>query len=246
MKETEATLRQYSEELKELNATKDRFMSIIAHDLKSPFGTLLGFLELIREDFEQLTKDELRNFIMMSHESAKKIFNLLQNLLEWAYMQKGQIKFEQVELKLKPLVDETTEVLHDRAKEKGIDIVNEVDNDVKIKADKSMIQTVIRNITNNSIKFTDKGGKITISSSFTDDDMVKVSIADTGIGMDEETKSKLFKLDTHHTSKGTQGESGTGLGLIICMEMVEKNGGAIWVESEPGKGSTFYFTVPRG
>ncbi|RMD49072.1 MAG: PAS domain S-box protein [Ignavibacteria bacterium] len=243
MKETEERLRQYSEELKELNATKDRFMSIIAHDLKSPFGTLLGFLELLREDFDELAREELKNFITMSHESAKKIFNLLQNLLEWAYMQKGQIKFDPIDLILKSFADEAVEVLLDRAKEKGIKIKNEIDSSLKIKADKSMIQTVIRNITNNALKFTDSGGSITLHAEKVDD-YVKIGITDTGIGMDEETKNKLFKLDTHHTTKGTQGESGTGLGLIICKEMVEKNSGEIWVESKPGEGTTFYFTVP--
>lgn len=246
LKETEETLRKYSEELKELNATKDRFMSIIAHDLKSPFGTLLGFLELMREDFEEITRKDLKNFIGMSYESARKIFNLLHNLLEWAYMQKGQIKFDPIVIELKHFVDESTEVLIDRAKEKGLTIINEVVPDIKIKADKSMIQTVIRNIVNNAVKFTPTGGSISITAENLDNDMVKISIKDTGIGMSEEDREKLFKLDSHHTSIGTEGESGTGLGLIICKEMVEKNNGEIWVESEPGKGSIFYFTVPEG
>ncbi len=245
MKESEETLRQYSEELKELNATKDRFMSIIAHDLKSPFSTLLGFLELIREDFDRLSKEELHNFISMSYESAMKIFNLLENLLEWAYMQKGQVKYEFVELNLKQLVEETIEVLIDKANEKNIKITNNISEDIKIKADNAMIQTVVRNITNNALKFTESGGSITISAEPVDDDKVKVSITDTGVGMDEETLNKLFKLDTHHSSMGTEGESGTGLGLIICKEMVEKNKGEIWVDSDLGKGTTFYFTVPR-
>ncbi len=245
LKENEETLREYSEELKELNATKDRFMSIIAHDLKSPFGTLLGFLELMKEDFDEIDKDELKSFISMSHESARKIFNLLHNLLEWAYMQKGQIKFEPINVPIKSLVDESVEILTARAKEKNISIINNVDNSIYVKVDKSMIQTVIRNIVNNALKFTKDSGSIIITTKDHGSDMVEITITDTGVGMTDDDKNKLFKLDSHLTTKGTQGETGTGLGLIICKEMVEKNNGKIWVESELGKGTSFCFTVPK-
>ncbi len=244
IKEAEEKLRKYSEDLKELNATKDKFLSIIAHDLKSPFSTLLGFLDLLRSEAPSLPPEELNQFIGHAYNSGMKVFKLLENLLEWAYLQKGKVVVTPEEFDLRTHGDESVEILLDKAKEKGIEIINSIPEGIKVFADKNMIQTVIRNLTNNSIKFTEPGGKIEMNAE-ANDDFVTVTIADTGVGMSPETKAELFRLDAHHTSVGTAGESGTGLGLIICKDMVEKNGGEIRVESELGKGTTFYFTLPR-
>ncbi len=242
-KEAEEKLRKYSEELKELNATKDKFLSIIAHDLKSPFSTLLGFLDLLRAESENLPPEELNQFISHAYESGMKVFRLLENLLEWAHLQKGKVMVSPEKFDLRTHGDESVEILLDKAKEKNLEIINSIPEGITVFADKNMIQTVIRNLTNNSIKFTEPGGKIELNAKL-EKDFVTVTISDTGVGMDEETKAELFRLDSHHSSIGTAGESGTGLGLIICKDMIEKNGGKIWVESELGKGTTFYFTLP--
>ncbi len=244
IKETEEKLRKYSEELKELNSTKDKFLSIIAHDLKSPFSTLLGFLDLLRSEAPNLSKDELDQFVQHAYNSGMKVYKLLENLLEWAYLQKGQVVVSKAEFYLKAHADHSIDILLERAKEKEIKIINKIPEGIKVFADPNMIQTVIRNITNNAIKFTKRGGRIVLSAK-EEQDFVTVSIKDNGIGMPPEVQKEIFRLGFHHTSKGTAGEVGTGLGLIICKDMIDKNGGNIWVESKVGKGTTFYFTLTK-
>ncbi len=239
----EEKLRKYSEELKELNVTKDRFLSIIAHDLKSPFSTLLGFLEILKEEYADLPKEQLGLFIENAAESAKNVFALLENLLQWAYLQKGKVVINKQKVNLFEITEETVKILSPNADKKKIKILNKVDKKLFSFSDKNLIQTVIRNITNNAIKFTEEEGKIELNARKQRDDIL-FSISDNGVGMDEETKEKLFRLDENVSRTGTSGEKGTGLGLIICKDMVEKNGGKIWVESQKGKGTTFYFTLP--
>jgi len=243
-KQNEEKLRKYSEELKELNATKDRFLSIIAHDLKSPFSTLLGFLEILREEYSNLPAEQLGQFIENAAESAKNVFNLLENLLQWAYLQKGKVVINKQKINLKEIAEDSIKVLTPRAEEKGIKIIVSVAENLNSFADKNLVQTVIRNITNNAIKFTNKGGKIELNAKKQGSEIL-FSISDDGIGMDEGTKEKLFKLDENISRVGTSGEKGTGLGLIICKDMIEKNDGRIWVESKLKKGTTFYFTLPE-
>ncbi len=243
VKLNEEKLRKYSEELKELNATKDRFLSIIAHDLKSPFSTLLGFLEILKEEYANLPPEQLAQFIENAAESAKNVFALLENLLQWAYLQKGKIVVDKQKVDLYEITEETVKVLKPRAEEKKIKLINFVEKEMFAFSDRNLVQTVIRNITNNAIKFTKEDGKIELKAQKQGDNIL-YSIADTGIGMDEETKEKLFKLDENISKPGTSGEKGTGLGLIISKDMIEKNGGKIWVESQLNKGTTFYFTVP--
>jgi signal transduction histidine kinase len=237
--ENEALL---SNKLKYEAAVKNRFFSIISHDLKSPFNALLGMTELMSKMADSFTKDQLVESAANVNEAGKSVFGLLQNLLEWSRLQMEGATFEPQLISLHDLTLENIDVLSPAAKEKGISLSNEVKKDTAF-ADPDMIQTVIRNLISNSLKFTPSGGKIEISSS-TEYEVVKVTVSDTGVGIPAEQADKIFALDQKTSTNGTAGETGTGLGLPLCKEMIEQNGGKIWVESTPGEGSQFHFTLP--
>lgn len=232
------------QELQRLNAEKDKFFSIIAHDLKSPFGALLGMLELISKDFEMFSDEEIKEISNDLYNSAQGVYKLLENLLEWSRIQRKSIKFNPVHSNIYLVADNILQILYMQAKNKDIHLVNELPEDLKAYCDENMASTIIRNLVSNAIKFTDAGGSVTLSSQ-EENGMVRISISDTGIGMNEEDLNKLFRIDVHHTTRGTSDEKGTGLGLILCKEFVEINGGEINVNSEVGKGTTFAFTFPR-
>lgn len=229
--------------LKEINAQKDKFFSIISHDLKSPFVALLGYTEIMVEDFEELSKEELKDFIGTIHKSSKNVYNLLENLLEWSRIQTGRIEYLPDYFNVYETAQNVIELLCESAKKKSIKLINEVEESAIVFADENMVNTIVRNLISNSLKFTNENGNIKISSR-RDKLMIIIGIQDDGIGMSENDRSKLFRIDVHHTTIGTHKEKGTGVGLILCKELVEKNGGAIWVESEKGIGSTFYFSLP--
>ncbi|MGQ9819705.1 MAG: ATP-binding protein [Candidatus Kapaibacteriales bacterium] len=239
----EAELRKSEQQLREVNATKDKFFSIIAHDLKNPIGAFKNVLELLYESYNDFTKEELIEFIEPLNDSAKQLFNLLENLLLWSRAQTGRIEKNPETFNLYELIKQNINLLKLQAENKNITLTNEVNDQIEVFADMNMITTVIRNLINNAIKFTPNGGRITITA-MTQNDFATVCITDTGIGMSIEDQQKLFRLDTHHTNLGTNKEKGTGLGLIICKEFVEANGGRIWVESKEGEGSRFCFTIP--
>jgi signal transduction histidine kinase/CheY-like chemotaxis protein len=250
---------QVNEQLVKLNADKDKFFSIVAHDLKGPFLPLLGNLELMGEMAETLKPKDVQDMSAAAHRSAKRVFELLENLLHWARLQMGRMEYHPQAVNLHNVAQQTVNVLGDVAAMKGIRLLNEVAAEVMVHGDRNMLDTVIRNLTNNALKFTPKGGQVTIksdelgvmsdelkntpNSSLITHHFVQVSVADTGVGMHDEMRQKLFKLDEQVTTLGTAKEAGTGLGLIICQEMVAKSGGQIWVESEVGKGTTVKFTV---
>lgn len=236
-------IKKYAAELNELNQTKDKFFSIIAHDLKNPFVTLLGFSEILLSDFKDLQTDEILYYINEMKQSADLSFNLLQNLLQWSRSQTGRIEFHPQQLNLKNIVDQNVLLVDKTAEKKLIKIVNNVHTDLFAKADEDMLNTIIRNILTNAIKFTNRNGSITVDAGSTKN-FAQVMIKDSGVGMDSATIDKLFRLDVSHTTAGTEKEAGTGLGLILCKEFVEKNGGKIWAESELGVGTTFSFTIP--
>lgn len=242
-KKNDEAIKKYTDELKQLNATKDKFFSIIAHDLKNPFITILGFSDLLLSDYNELTDEEILFYIEEMKKSADISHNLLQNLLQWSRSQTGRIEFNPVKLNLADLVKENFNLLNATATNKQIELISEVPDNSFINADEEMIKTILRNLISNAIKFTSKGGKVKICSKI-QNNFIETCVEDTGIGMSEETMNKLFRLDVSHTSKGTDQETGTGLGLILCKEFVEKNNGTIRVESEPGKGSRFIFTLP--
>lgn len=239
---TEA-IKKFSEELKELNTTKDKFFSIIAHDLKNPFITILGFSDILLADYNELSDDERKYYISEMEKSATLSHNLLQNLLQWSRAQTGRIEYDPRELQLFNLVEENFQLLKNTAGEKKIQLKQNVDDELTVNADEDMLNTVLRNLLTNAIKFSNENGVVEINSKI-NENFVEIAVKDDGIGMDEDTMSKLFRLDTTNSKPGTAGETGTGLGLILCKEFIEKHGGKIWVESEISEGSTFKFTLP--
>jgi signal transduction histidine kinase len=227
-----------------INSQKDKFFSIIAHDLRGPFNGFLGLSELLAEDLDNMSKEEIRFAATSMRNSAANLFQLLENLLEWSRMEQGLIPFTPKENELDTVVSECVATLQDVADKKGIQISTDISEDIAVFADNNILHAVIRNILSNAIKFTPEGGTIDIKAK-EDDKNTTISITDTGIGMNEKMVENLFRLDVQTNRKGTNDEPSTGLGLILCKEFVEKHGGKIWVESEEGKGTTFYFSFPK-
>ncbi len=241
----ENKVEQRTQELRELNATKDKFFSIIAHDLKNPFNTLMGFTELMLDNLEDFDQEKIREFIGILSDTSKQSYTLLENLLEWSRSQTGRIQINPESIDIHELVEENFDFLLNQASKKKIKLVNAVASPTKILADANMVRTVIRNLISNAIKYTGENGSITITSQ-QNNDIIETSVVDTGIGIKPENVEKLFRIDVNYSTKGTANETGTGLGLILCKEFITKNKGNIWVKSELGKGSTFKFTLPAG
>lgn len=237
-------LSESEEKLMELNKSKDKFFSIIAHDLKGPFQGLLGYSHLLNEHLDGLTKEEIKDFSGELHESASQLFKLLENLLEWSRIQRGVMEFQPRDLHLSEIAAISIELLKPNAHQKKIELINDIPKELLAHADYNMVNTVIRNLLSNAIKFTDENGRIIVSAFQPDDYFVQVSVSDNGIGMSEEDMVCIFRIDTHHSRTGTNDETGTGLGLVLCKDLVEKNHGTITVESKENDGSTFTFTLP--
>ena len=229
-------------ELEILNKTKDKFFSIIAHDLRSPFNALIGLSNLLSSSYDHLSDEDRKNFIQDLNTASESAFNLLDNLLTWARIQQGSLQIQKQEEDISLLIKESIEPHEATAKLKNISIVNTVDVKSKVIIDRFMIKTLIVNLINNALKFTNEGGLVKISSEEKDENII-ISIHDNGVGMTQEQMNNLFKLDKSKSSLGTHKETGTGLGLILCQEFIEKNDGQIWVESEKGKGTTFKFSL---
>jgi len=228
--------------LKELNATKDKFFSIISHDLRNPFISIIGMSDILIEDFNDLADEERINFIRQINSAGKFTHHLLENLLNWAGMQTSRITVSKTNFNLQDLIDEIIHLNSSNAKIKSIELLSSVEENSFVYADRFMIDTVIRNLVSNSIKFTNQGGKVRVASGKKDDKII-ITIEDNGIGIHENNLKKLFHIENQVKSKGTAGESGSGLGLILCKEFVEKNDGTLKVESEHGKGSRFIITL---
>ena len=239
----EAELKLKNEQLLTLNAEKDKFFSIIAHDLRGPFSGFLGLTEIMAGDIQSLTMEAIQEFSLSIRNSATNLYRLLENLLEWSSMQQGSIPFDPEVIHLRSIVDECLPIMLELAKNKGIEMSSDIPGDLKVFADRNMLQTVIRNLVSNAVKFTPKDGKISVLAKAAGDKSVEISIKDSGIGMKAEMVSNLFRLDVKTSRIGTEGEPSSGLGLLLCKEFVEKHGGRIWVKSEVGKGTTFYFTL---
>jgi len=235
-------INQKNAELASVNAQKDKFFSIIAHDLKSPFNSILGFSELLKDEARNLDIDTIVQYAGIINSSVLHTFGLLENLLEWARMQQGRIPFEPQKILFSSIVNKEFEGLKNNADQKNIELINKVSENLIITADENMVSTVLRNLVSNGIKFTPKGGEVMVEARV-EDDNVKISVFDTGIGIEPETIKNLFKIETSFTTRGTENEKGTGLGLLLCKEFVEKHNGKVWVESEEGKGSCFNFTL---
>lgn len=243
-KHSEDKIQKINKELYELNAAKDKFFSIIAHDLRNPFNNILNFSKLLIDEIKVLNHPEFEEFASIIYSSAKNTYNLLENLLEWAKTQTGRTKFQLTRIDLREIVaGEIKEVL-DIAKSKNIELINNIPDKPAIMADKFMLETIFRNLLSNAIKFTNINGKVEIYASEKETN-VEISVEDNGIGIPEEQIPKLFKIDSNYKTFGTNNEMGSGLGLILCKEFIEKHGGEIRVESVKGKGSCFRFTLPK-
>lgn len=243
-KRNEEQVLRYTEELKNLNASKDKFFSIISHDLRSPFNSLLGLTEFLTHSYDEMNPSDIKNSILNIYNSAQQVYNLILNLLEWSMLQSGRLKVEKSIINLAELGMEIMNLYKEGANNKRLELVNHMNDSIFIYADKYMIDTIVRNFVSNSIKFTNPGGKIIIKGMINGDN-AEVSVTDTGIGINPEDQKNLFRIDEQTRRDGTANEKGTGLGLILCKEFIEKNNGVLWVESEEGKGSRFSFTVPR-
>ena len=241
-KRTELLIQEQYNQLIELNSTKDKFFSIIAHDLRSPFQSLLSSSELLATEIEQLPPEQIISFSKGLNKNLKILHDLLENLLQWSMMQRDMLEYNPVNIKLCDLINQIIEISNQTAKKKNLLISNNVDNESFVYADIDMLRSVIHNLVMNAIKFTPEKGSIVISSSKTES-FEKITIQDNGIGIEPDQLSKLFNFNSLTSTHGTAGEKGTGLGLSLCKEFIERNGGVIWVESELGKGSKFIFTL---
>ncbi len=243
IKETENKLKKALSELEELNKTKDKIFSIIGHDLRSPFNSLLGFTELLSAKFHDFSEEEKYTMIKVLRKNSLQAYNLLNNILEWSRQQMGAISYQPSVVFIKNIFDEVISYIEINADEKDITIENKINPHHFAFVDKGSIAVVIRNLLSNAIKFTPKNGKITINSNLINTNLW-VSITDTGMGIKKEVIDKLLSGQGEYTSTGTEGEKGTGLGLILCKNFLKMNKGELKIESEPGKGSTFSFRLP--
>ena len=237
-----------NEKLQESNATKDKFLAIIAHDLIGPFNIMKGFSDLLVESFNENNKADQKEYANQIQLSVDKTYRLLENLLIWARSQKDALEFKLQNVNLFLLVAETLELLSDSIEAKSINTSNFIAYEIIVEADKNMLATILRNLISNAIKFTPKEGNLALESRFVEGDAnqkyIEIIVKDSGLGISKDVQSKLFDISENISTKGTNNETGTGLGLILCKEFVEKHGGEIKVESQTGKGSNFIFTLP--
>lgn len=240
-------IKKQNEELKKLNSSREKFFSIITHDLKSPFGSILSFLEMLVENFDEYDVSKLKEYISFILQGMHNTYKLLENLILWSRVQRGVINFKPENECLYSICLQTIELLNQPATNKLITIKNEIPENIFVNADRNMLRTILRNLISNAIKFTHKGGEVMIKAyTIADENKQKyteIYVKDNGIGIVPEIQSVLFNITEHISTPGTEDEFGTGLGLILCKEFVNKHSGEIWVESEAGKGSKFYFTI---
>ncbi|MGB3588005.1 MAG: HAMP domain-containing sensor histidine kinase, partial [Tunicatimonas sp.] len=240
LKDQNSKITNQQKELEEMNTVKDKLFSIIAHDFRSPLNTIQGVLNLLHIDV--LSSEELKSMLPHLSQKVNNNITLLDNLLNWARTQMNGLKINKINFTLRPEVEETVGLISQIASQKNIQIENNIEKQDQVHADPDMIQLVVRNLLSNAIKFTDTGGTIQISAQ-QQEDVVVTAISDTGVGMPESSVQQLFQ-QVGYSTKGTEQEKGTGLGLMLCDEFVRRNGGKIWVESKKDEGTTFYFTLP--
>jgi signal transduction histidine kinase len=237
-------LQKSESDLKLANAQKDKFYSIIAHDLKGPFMGLMGLSDVMSNEINEISKEEIAEYSGLINSTSKKLFGLLTNLLDWSRVQTGKMEFEPQNLNLRSVASEAISLYEQSAVNKEISLINEVSNEMSAYADQNILSTLIRNLVSNALKFTNPGGMVKILSSV-EDNMPVISVMDNGRGLSEESINKIFASGSSFTTKGSQGEIGTGLGLALCQELVAINGGNIYCKSKEGQGATFSFTIPQ-
>ncbi|MCF8366581.1 MAG: tetratricopeptide repeat-containing sensor histidine kinase [Bacteroidales bacterium] len=243
VEERTKALQEKEQKLISTNQTRDKFYSIIAHDLKSPFNSLIGFSNLLNDEYNDFSDEERKQFIAIIRNSSEEIFALLENLLDWSRKNSDKINFKPIKIDLQQIVRQTIQLQEKNAEQKKINIQNNIPKNTFVFADENMLRTIVRNLTSNAIKFSDENGTVRFETKTTNG-LVKCTVADNGIGMSEKTIEKLFDLQTKVKKKGTANEKGTGLGLLLCKDFVERNGGTLEVESKEGVGTTFTFILP--
>lgn len=244
LKKIEQALRESQARLHELNATKDKFFSIIAHDLKNPFNAILGFGNLLVTALKEKSDEQIERYATIMLDSSQRAMDLLLNLLDWSRSQSGTMEFNPQNIDVLLLIGQVTEMANATAQQKSITIYTELPDNATIFGDPNMLTVMVSNLVSNAVKFTRPGGEIVVSVE-EEQNKWKVSVKDNGVGIKKEALDRLFRMDSSYKTSGTNDERGTGLGLLLCKEFVEKHGGRIWVESEVGKGSKFCFTIPK-
>lgn len=242
--QSEQKIREQNEELTRVNAEKDKFFSILAHDLRSPFNGFLGLTEIIVKELPNMSVEEIRQIAIRLSSSARNLYALLENLLEWSRAKRGMIPYTPEPMNLRELIIPTLDLMKDSFTRKNIMLTADIPGDLRVIADHNMFDTILRNLMTNALKFTPGGGRVRVSASVQSSGMTEITVSDTGIGMDANLKSRLFRITEQVSRKGTDGEGSTGLGLLIVKEYVLRQGGTIRVESEEGKGSAFIVTMP--
>lgn len=241
--EQREVLEKQNDELEKLNTTKDKFFSIIAHDLKNPFHAILGFSDILNRDFDAIEDVKKQEFLRLIYDSARFAQGLLDNLLQWSRSQSGTIQYKPDMMELHPMAEEIRGILGMNLEEKRLQFHNDIPPECMVYADSNMIHAVMRNLVSNAVKYTPENGSITVEAK-EDAGRIEISIRDTGIGISEEARKKILRFDDFYSTAGTSGEQGTGLGLIICNEFIMKHGGELKLESTPGKGTTWSFSMP--
>jgi signal transduction histidine kinase len=244
LKESERRYKMISAKLQELNQAKDTFFSIISHDLRAPFDSILGFSEILKNDFKELNDSEKELYIDSLYQASRHVYNLLNNLLQYSRFEMDKIDFNPKRITLKEIIDKNVKVLNSIARKKNITLGTESIDNITVFADEEMLNSILINLISNGIKFTKRGGEVCISAQ-KKGNFIEIIVKDNGIGMDEEMIFKLFQLKMQKSRPGTENESGTGLGLFITQKYVEKNGGKLDVVSELNKGTSFSFTLPE-
>jgi len=242
-KQNEIQILKIAEDLKQINDTKDKFVSIIAHDVRTPIIALIGYAEILADDIDDLQKSEIKEFASSIVEISKQTIGLLTNLLEWSRLQTGRIEFHPEPINAYSITENTLALLRSNSEQKNITLINKLDKDTFVYADENMMQSIFNNLVTNAIKFTNRNGQIILSTTRVDK-MIQFSVKDNGVGMDENQKTMLFEMNKSFTTPGTTNEKGSGLGMILCKDFIEKHGGDIWVESNSAIGSEFFFTIP--
>jgi len=245
-KKVEVEINLKTEQLQKSNAEKEKFLSILAHDLKGPLNSFMGFTDILMTNIENLSTTNILEISKMMNDSANNLYRLLDNLLEWSRIKQGLMLTEPYSMNLSKEVDVILTSFLDTAAQKQIELRPNIDLIQTVFVDPHMLKSILRNLVYNAIKFTPRGGKVEINAALDEMGLVVVEIKDNGIGMDQTMLSNLFRLDVNTKRSGTENEPTSGLGLILCKDFIEENGGAIWVKSEIGVGSSFYFSLPAG
>ncbi len=244
--ETNDKLYESEIKLKKMNDSKDKFFSIIAHDLRGPFSGFIGLSELLEKEYNNLDSETIARISKSMSKSAKQLFNLLENLLEWSKAQMGRMEFNPINIDIFDFAKRISGLFLETALQKDIDLIVDIEKGSFIFADNYMLNTILRNLVSNALKFTPRGGRVVLEADDSDDDFICIIVRDNGVGIKDEAMEKIFRMDSKYSTAGTENERGTGLGLLLCKELVELNGGKIWVDSKPGEGSEFQFMLPKG